>query len=264
MGGSLRDSFPEGMENPLLVEEPVVDEPMATDEPTPELPVDEPTAPQEPAMNEPEPQLMNEPLPQAPVGVTKEDLQAMLEETLAKQNQPKEEVAEPTEEDMEAMKEKWMDDFYSNPQNAIKNIIEEAITPYKQRIEEQDRQMEWNKKATSFLESRPDAKEMIEDIVEVLNQRPELQNAEDAYDIAYKLKMADKLMNKPEKEFTVDDAMNNEEIKKAIIEDYIKNLNSQENPPTLIGNQAGQAPLSAGEKPKTLADATRMYLGRKK
>jgi hypothetical protein len=258
---ALKDSLPKDIPNPLLMEDAPIPEPTQTPEPTEPVqeptPIEEPTAPVE------------QPMQPKHVGITQDDLKMMLQEVLAGQNKTSENepVQGPTEEELQAMKDKFMDDFYNDPMGAIKRISDEAVKPYKEKLEQQDKEMEWNGKASKFFETKPDAKEKIQDLIEILNNKPELQNYDDAYDTAYKLANYSnvekqlnelrELANTP-KSIAVEDVLGNEELKNSVIQDYLSKLNSQENPPTLIGKQTGHSPISAGQTPRTIKEATRM------
>ena len=257
---SIRDSYPEDIDNPLLMEDeevPVEEEVLpAEDMPVEEvqdIPVEEAQLPTEEAQlptEEVQPQSQIQP-------ITKEDIQSILQETLAQQQQPIEEQ----EIDPETAKEQFMDKFYENPQQAI----EEIIKPYKEKIEEQEKSQQWQDKAMQFLKSHPDAEQSIESIVEILQSRPEIQNADDAYEVAYKLFKADApptadavMQNQDVMSAIKGKMIQDPDVKKAIIDEYIKGLNNQEKTPDVIGSQVGQTPITEGKKPRTIAEATKM------
>ena len=186
-------------------------------------------------------------------------------------NKTDEEVKEKTIED-ELSSEDFMEKLYENPQKVISEIaqkiadkkVNRALTEkeqeYKSKEEEQGK---WNKIADEFTEQHPDYTEYSETMLDIMeNSDLDLNGKEHAYETAYhiarSLEMGEipKMPNNSEMLKTVlgDDEtkqqiLDNEDIQKAIISEYLKNVNNKDSIRSISNKKnKGEQPSNATKK----------------
>ena len=116
---------------------------------------------------------------------------------------------------------------------------------------------DWNKRVASFLEKNPEAKKYSKEISEAILNNEDLKSKENALELAWS-GIAMKNYVEPEKlakdkTFLNSYIFNNEEIKKQVLESYLKELKIA---PTVITGSSG-VNISSKEEftPKNLSDA---------
>ena len=116
---------------------------------------------------------------------------------------------------------------------------------------------DWNKRVASFLEKNPEAKKYSKEISEAILNNEDLKSKENALELAWS-GIAMKNYVEPEKlakdkTFLNSYIFNNEEIKKQVLESYLKELKIA---PEVISGSSGLSPSSKEEfTPKSLSDA---------
>ena len=116
---------------------------------------------------------------------------------------------------------------------------------------------DWNKRVASFLEKNPEAKKYSKEISEAILNNEDLKSKENALELAWS-GIAMKNYVEPEKlakdkTFLNSYIFNNEEIKKQVLESYLKELKTA---PEVISGSSGLSPSSKEEfTPKSLSDA---------
>lgn len=118
---------------------------------------------------------------------------------------------------------------------------------------------DWNKKLAEFLQNNEDAKDYAKDISSLILENPELAEKEDALELAWG-QVASKNYIKPEKivndkQFLDKYVLSNEDIKKQILEIYLKELKEQKVPTHITSIAGNNTPLSTSKGAKTLSEA---------
>ncbi len=118
----------------------------------------------------------------------------------------------------------------------------------------------WNKRVASFLDENPEAKKFSKEISEYILSNPELKNNEKVLELAWS-KIAMQNYKEPknlidDKDFLNNYIFNNENIKKQILENYLKNVKSS---PMVISGSDGVMPSSKEVyRPSNLKDAKKI------
>lgn len=180
--------------------------------------------------------------------------------------------AGPTPEELEAEKEEFLNAFYDNPKEAFRQVVSEMldneITPIKQKIEEDEKQREWFARVDDFANEHPDIDDWKEDMGRFLMEHQELRDNPNALDIAYNAVRGQKYKEPNPQEYLQDDKfveeniLNNDDIKNKIIQQYLSDVQKGEKAPATISNQdaAGKVPVTPPKKPKDWDDAYSMAL----
>ena len=118
---------------------------------------------------------------------------------------------------------------------------------------------DWNEKLAKFLHENEDAKDYATEISSLILENPELAKKDDALDQAWGM-VASKNYIKPEKivndkQFLDKYVLSNEEIKKQILEIYLKELKEQKLPTHITSTAGNNSPLSTSRGAKTLSEA---------
>ncbi|MBO8161335.1 MAG: hypothetical protein H0Z24_06825 [Thermosipho sp. (in: Bacteria)] len=261
----------EGLTNPLL-------ETPQEETPQEETPQEETPEPQEEQLQEPQ-EMQQEPQQEIQQETPQEefDIKTYLDNLMQNINekleslkpQTEEEINQITQEDIEKLNEEFMEKFYENPRQHlaefVKQIVDEATRPYKEKLEEQERKEYWNNLAQEFAKTHPDYLDYVEDMARILQEKSYLQYAQNPYLEAYKLAKAERLSNQPK---TLEEMLNDEEnLNKIIQNEKIRNLilkqvmteKKNQEIPNVIGNQGTSVPTPE-ETPKSLKDATKAWL----
>lgn len=119
---------------------------------------------------------------------------------------------------------------------------------------------DWNKRVMLFLEKNPEAKKYSKDISETILNNPELKNKENALELAWsgiamkKYVEPEKLAN--DKTFLNSYIFNNEEIKKQVLQNYLKEL--KQAPPVISGPNGAKLSSKEQFNPRNLNDAKKL------
>lgn len=169
--------------------------------------------------------------------------------------------------------EDFMDSFYSNPQEAISKIINDAIQknvnpqiqPLIQKNQQQTEQENWNKNVSDFAGTHDDFHQMQPAMQEVLKQYPEMGNdptgLEKVYQMARGSQYKDPNTILSDENFVNNNVMNNDAIKQKIINDYLQGIQQNNQAPNVISGQTGgNMQISPENKPQNMSDARQMVL----
>ena len=118
---------------------------------------------------------------------------------------------------------------------------------------------DWNKRLAEFLESHEDAKEYAKQISSLLLENEELALKDSALEEAW-LQVAAEHFVRPDKivqdkQFLDKYVLSNDEIKKQILDIYIKELKEQKIPTHITKSYGNSTPVSSFTGPKTLSEA---------
>lgn len=204
-----------------------------------------------------------------------DQLQAMLKAQQNGMPQPVQGQTEPVEGQMDQQNdeefdsEKFMEMFYDNPQEAIKQVVEKLvkpeIEPIKQKIEDDIQYQNWVRRVNEFARKTPDLAKWQNDIKLILQQNPELKNdpkgLEKAYAMAKGMRYQDPSQLLQDEEFVNQNILQNEEIRNKIIQDYLSQL-KKGTPPASIGTGpvSGSTPVTPPNRPTTMEEANKMAL----
>lgn len=170
--------------------------------------------------------------------------------------------------------------FYADPLTMIKTLVNheanknvsQAIAPIQQRFEHEDNKNLWNQRANEFLNNVPTAKEKADDIIQVLNDIPHLQNDPRAFYIAHDIVVGRNGVNQktpdvnPEAlvkdpQFLENYIINNPDIKNKIIAGHLQDVkNSSATTPPLMTSTSGANIASPVQKPANFRQAGDMLL----
>ena len=119
---------------------------------------------------------------------------------------------------------------------------------------------DWNKRVANFLEKNPEAKKYSKEISEKILNSPELKSSENALELAWS-SIAMKNYVEPEKlasdkTFLNSYIFNNEEIKKKVLENYLKEIKTA--PPVISGSRGAKLSSKEDYAPKNLNDAKKI------
>ena len=119
---------------------------------------------------------------------------------------------------------------------------------------------DWNKRVANFLEKNPGAKKYSKEISEKILNSPELKSSENALELAWS-SIAMKNYVEPEKlasdkTFLNSYIFNNEEIKKQVLENYLKEIKTA--PPVISGSRGAKLSSKEEYAPKNLNDAKKI------
>lgn len=175
-------------------------------------------------------------------------------------------------EAMAQMNEEFLENFYANPMQAVMELADKIATkrvePYQQRLDAASKAADMSKRVGDFQAATPDYNDYVEDMIQILESKPHLQDQADALEVAYKMAKADRLSQQPStledflsQEGAIDKIMGNDQVKKAIIQNYLKDVkNGNGELPTLVGPQGGgSSAINNPESPKTLKEAGALF-----
>jgi len=180
------------------------------------------------------------------------------------------EGGEGEQEEEEEDPSEFMELFYTNPKEALRQVIEETVTPQiqpiVQRIDMEDRSTEFMNKLAAFEQEHPDLPEYSEQMAEIMRENPELRDHPNGIEIMYNMAKGmnatvqdpKELLN--DEEFLSQYVLSNDDIKKQIIEEYLQQV-QEGAPPATIGSQpAGSTAMTPPKRPKNLQEAEDMAL----
>lgn len=244
--------------------------------------------PAEPALTQEQaPQVAPQPVqaaPQLDINEIVSNLSNRINDTLNQRLSPIEQKlnapVQPTKEQIEEQKEQIRQQMEDDPMQYQNNILELAEQRVMKRVEpelEKARQATnermWERQVSQFKAQNPESNKYMPQIIQVLNENPELMGTKDPLGIAYKLAASNNLLGNGGN--IVDNVLGNEEymkqimqnptLKEQIIQEYQQGLNSgasQKLPPIMGNGQGGSIPVSGGETPKNLKEARMSALRR--
>lgn len=121
---------------------------------------------------------------------------------------------------------------------------------------------EWKQSVSSFLERNPNAQKFAGEIMDVLTSDKVLASAKNSLDLAYDRVVASKY--KSEEELLLDDnfvnnyVLNNEKIKKTIINNYLDEIKKNKSPQLINSTKTGSLGVTPTKKPSSLSEAMAM------
>lgn len=143
--------------------------------------------------------------------------------------------------------------LYSDPAKVIQMILDRtkqqtdsSLAPITQERDEQARQNDWRGRVDAFQSTHPDTEEWSTDMSQILKENPQLREQENGLEIAYNAARGQKYSAPQEidpksfladQSFVKDNILNNEDINKQIIQQYLAKL------------QNGGAPMTIGQAP---------------
>jgi len=144
--------------------------------------------------------------------------------------------------------------LYSDPAKVIQMILDRtkqqtdsSLAPINQERDEQARQNDWRGKVDAFQSAHPDTGDWSADMSQILMENPQLRDQENGLEIAYNAARGQKYSAPQEidpksfladQNFVKDNILNNEDINKQIIQQYLAKLQNGGTPMTI-----GQAPV---------------------
>ena len=143
--------------------------------------------------------------------------------------------------------------LYSDPAKVIQMILDRtkqqtdsSLAPITQERDERARQDDWRGRVDEFQSTHPDTEKWSTDMSQILKENPQLREQENGLEIAYNAARGQKYSAPQEidpksfltdQNFVKDNILNNEDINKQIIQQYLAKL------------QNGGAPMTIGQAP---------------
>ena len=250
--------------NPLLMD----DEPEAPE--VDEVPIDAtPGEEQPPQVGQPptgqveQPRQGEDPLPGEDIHAY---LERMREDILSRL--PQEEA--PPEEDLEAKNQEWLERFYENPMQQVQELAEqiaaEKIKPFMAEREARQKMEKINAEIAAFKQNHPDMDIYINDMVQIFQEMPEIENTPHALDVAYRMAKGNRFDSVPKSldgyltdDAAIDQLLGNEQIRGKLVQ---KLMADKKKAPPVMGTSGtkGAAPMAEGNEITDLKQATRAWL----
>lgn len=221
---------------------------------------------------------------QQPAQPTMQDPQLLnvlsqLQQQVGSMNQRMNAPATPTPEQVQAQREKLIEEFNSNPDGVFSRIqteaetraaqkAQEALMPSIEQMKSQMQALQWSDATRRFVASNPNATAYIDTMSNILKSNPAIaQVAKSAPDqalkMAYSQALAETIAPNGDvvtgimgNESIKNQILSNPDIQKQIIDQYIASLNNGQSVPPLAGNggSPGIAPTQTN-KPRTMQEA---------
>lgn len=173
--------------------------------------------------------------------------------------------AQPTVEDIAQLNEKFLEQFYDNPLEAIKEVAKVMVEPIQQRIQAEEIQKQWTEKARNFSQEHPDLFDHSQEIAQFFAENPELQMKPNALDIAYnavkgaKAQPVDPMAYLSDPNF-IAKAAQNEQVRNAVLQAHMQSIKNNPAPSLISAQQGGQQIATPENSPKTLKEGTSQFL----
>ena len=148
--------------------------------------------------------------------------------------------------------------------------LEKEFTKRCQRLAQLEKEMsesrtetpeQWKAKVDKFFVETPSAKAFAREMAEVISSDSSLRARKDCLEAALNKVLMEKYRSPKElatdEEFLREHILSSDFVKKAVIDGYMKDLRDGK-PPVLI-SKAGQNTVAPRNKPKTIADAGRLF-----
>lgn len=201
---------------------------------------------------------------------TEENILPMVEEIVAEDIFSKE--TEEKGESQEIQKEADKPSKFKSVEELEKayNSLQKEFTKRCQKLAQLEREMsaskvetpeQWKTKVDKFFVETPDAKRFAREIAEEISKDNRLRTRSDCLEVALSRVLMGKY-RRPEdlatdEDFLREHILGSDFVKKAVIDRYMKDLREGK-PPVLI-SRAGQNTVAPRNKPKTIADAGRLF-----
>ncbi len=212
-------------------------------------------------------------LPQQLPQLIEQNIQKAMEAQAAKQQQPlsaeqkreiNERLLEQFNEDPTGVMQKMREEIFTEVQGTIKKQYE----PLEQQVQHFDRMTKWNQQVQQVASKYPDYAEVAPLMQEVIGKHGNtLVNDPNGVEIAYFMAKGMKPAAPPSQDLLADDSfrqqvVQNQEVRNAVIADYLNQVRQGGTPPVVIGGQpAGASPSGAPMEIKTAKDATKAATG---
>lgn len=179
--------------------------------------------------------------------------------------------AQMSPEDLEKVKEEFMDRFYEDPMGAISGLLEEQFNrTVKPVIEPITQERAWQEQINTVSGKYEDFTEYVEPMKAVLQEMPHLadQGLETVYLVA-KGRTVQPAAPAPTPEQMLADpnfvnthVMTNPQIQQQIVSQYLSNKQTinQQTPPVMGGQPGGAAPAIPENRPTNIRDASKAFL----
>lgn len=195
-----------------------------------------------------------------------------------------------TPEQIEQMNDEFNNKFLDNPLGTLKEFVgnmfkeasgeivkplEEKLKPLAEKVETREKQDMRTMQAASFFNANPGATAYVEDIkqyiaankaaLDKLGEVEGINPFEFAYHAVKGMKMPDNPAELLNNENFVNAAMQNKDFVNKVLQAHMQSVKNG-HPPTQIAGQGAGAqvtPPAAGEKPSSIADATKKYFAAK-
>ena len=167
--------------------------------------------------------------------------------------------------------------LYSDPAKVIQMILDRTkqqtdstLAPINQERDERARQDDWRGRVDAFQSTHPDTEKWSTDMSQILKENPQLREQENGLEIAYNAARGQKYMPQQEidpksfltdQNFVKDNILNNEDINKQIIQQYLAKLQNGGAPMTIgQASVGGSTTLTPPKRATTMEEAEEMAM----
>ena len=150
------------------------------------------------------------------------------------------------------------------------NSLEKEFTKRCQKLSQLEKEMkvmktetpeQWKAKVDKFFGETPDAKAFAKEMAEVISNDTSLRSRADCLEVALSRVLMKKYRSPKDlatdEEFLKEHILGSDFVKKAVIDRYMKDL--RDGKPPVLMSRAGQNTVAPRNKPKTIADAGKLF-----
>lgn len=176
---------------------------------------------------------------------------------------------QPSPEELERMKEEFLNKFYENPLEALNEYVQRVINEQvKPVIEPIQRERQWQEQAQQLMQKYSDFQTYVPQMQQIVEQNPGLAELPNALEVLYLMAKGMTAQPQPTPEQLLSDPqfrqkiLQDESIRNEVLKQYMqsKQQTNQQTPPVMGRQPGGTAPAAPEEQPKTLRDGTRAFL----
>ena len=187
---------------------------------------------------------------------TERDLRAQIEAEFLARIQPQ---TQPDPDDIARQNEEWLARFYDNPREALSELVTGIVEPKLQSVKDFEEMRQWESQAEALVDAKPDFDEMIPVMEQVITEKPYLATLPNALEVVYDVAKARQATIDPLSDPAFrQKILSDETIRNEIIKSHLEGIQKGA-PPIVIGG-GGSPPATPPNAPKTLREATRMFL----
>jgi hypothetical protein len=150
----------------------------------------------------------------------------------------------------------FLEEFKAKILDEAKAGFDQELTPYKQQVEQAQRSRELQAMVEQFKASVPDYDEYVGDMSQYLMEKPHLEDAPDALEIAYEaVKGRRAAANAPGTEGFVAQAANDPAVQEAVTKAYLQKIKDNQ-PPIVVKGTGNLGMPTTPDKPRSIKEAT--------
>lgn len=177
---------------------------------------------------------------------------------------------QPTEEEIAERNQKFWSELSDNPETTFNTKVEqrvnEMLAPLMQKMQQQEQERAFMERAQALERAHPDANDLMDDMVNVFTQYPNLRMDPNGLEIAYnyvrgtKYQPVDPASYLNDPSFVENHVLKNEGIRNRFLSEHMQAVKSG-TPPSLMGTQSGGTQMATPpNEPKTIQESTNLLM----